>query len=178
MLNFIFFYWITSSWFYISIIFPRVIIHRGVAKKNSKSSTMSSRSSNINGISSIVQSTDPKTNSSANVSLDVSQSSPQTFNANMPRPPPSTLQALVPLSVASHVNEYVDPGGESEDDNAKDQQQFESRSEKINHVDHVDDENGYTVNLLHSKRQSLRIQNLKRTYTKVSVDLTAKRKKK
>lgn len=161
-----------------SFFFLRVITHQGVAKKNSQLSTVSSRSSNMNNTTLVIQSTDSNTFLTANASINVTTLPTRTVNANIPQPPPSTSRALVFLSVPSHTNERVDLLSETEDDNTKKLQQLEPPMERSMAADEFNDENDYPVNSLRSTRQSSRIERSKRTYTTMSIDSSVQKKKK
>jgi hypothetical protein len=84
----------------------------------------------------------------------------------------------MPLAVSSYTNEHPDPTIESKEDDSENQQRLISQHTKSSNVVEPDGENDYPVNLPHVRRQSARIQKSKRTYTTVSSDSSARKKKK
>jgi hypothetical protein len=151
-------------------------MHRGVHKKKAEPCTAIAVASNVNNTSSIVQSTDSDT-TSPDASATVTLSPVRITNANMPQPQSMISRALASLTVPSHTNKHFESVGELEDKAAGNQEELKSPSTNSTIVTELNDENAYAGNILPSKRQSSRIQKVKRTYSTVS-DNSPRRKKK
>lgn len=148
-----------------------------MATKSLKSFIILPRVSRSDAVPSTNQSMDSNIISSTDFASGTSSPPNQSVNANMPQPPPSN-RALSSLSIPSYTNEQVNSVNESDDDFTEVQQRLPTPTAEDVPKEEIQttDENDNFVKQLFSKRQSARIQNLKRAYTMRSTDGSSRKK--
>ncbi|CAF2038590.1 unnamed protein product, partial [Rotaria magnacalcarata] len=149
-----------------------------VAKKNSQPSTISIRSSNVNNICSMIQSTNSNTITSADSSIYVSLPTNRTMNANMPQPPPSASPVTSSFAIPSDMNQDIDPTSELKESSTNNQEQSIVVNNDASNKNTFNDENDRPGNLLRSNRQSERIKKSKRTNKTSSNNSSVRKKRK